>query len=64
MAKPDPRIYRYVLEKMGVMPNEAIFVDNLKRNTNGAEKVGIKSIQFINYRKLVKDLKKLKIRID
>jgi HAD superfamily hydrolase (TIGR01509 family) len=64
MAKPDPRIYRYVLKKMDIKPSEAIFVDNLKRNTNGAEKVGIKSIQFINYRKLVKDLKKLKIRID
>jgi epoxide hydrolase-like predicted phosphatase len=63
MAKPDPRIYGYVLEKMGVKPGEAIFVDNLKRNTNGAEKVGIKSIQFINYGKLVADLKKLKIRM-
>ena len=64
MAKPDPMFYRFVLREMGVKPSEAIFIDNLKRNTDGAEKVGITSIQFTNYNDLVKKLKKLKIRID
>jgi putative hydrolase of the HAD superfamily len=64
LAKPDPRIYRYTLKKMGVQPDEAIFIDNLKVNTDGAEKVGIKSIRFVNYKGLVASLKKIKIKID
>lgn len=56
MNKPNPKIYRFVLKKMHAKPKEAIFVDNLKRNTDGAKRVGIKSIQFTNYGSLVKKL--------
>jgi epoxide hydrolase-like predicted phosphatase len=62
MAKPDPKFYRFVLKEMGVKPDEAIFVDNLKKNTDGAERVGIKSIQFINYRMLVRSLGRLGVK--
>lgn len=62
MAKPDPKIYRYVLDKMRVEPNEAIFIDNLENNTEGAKRVGIKSINFIGYDDLVKRLGKLGIK--
>ncbi len=62
MAKPDPRFYRFVLKEMGVKPSEAIFIDNLKRNTDGAEKVGIKSIQFKNYGDLARRFKTLGIK--
>lgn len=62
MAKPDPRFYRFVLKEMKVSPSEAVFIDNLKKNTDGAEKVGIRSVQFTNYHSLVKDLNKLGIR--
>ena len=61
MAKPDPKIYLYVLKKMCFDPNEAIFIDNLKRNTSGAKKVGIKGIQFTGYESLLKRLKNLGI---
>jgi len=61
MRKPEHRIYRYVLKKMKVNPAEAIFIDNLKINTEGAVEIGIKSIQFKNYKGLVKRLKKLGI---
>jgi epoxide hydrolase-like predicted phosphatase len=61
MRKPEARIYRYALKKMGVKPSEAVFIDNMEENVVGARKVGIKSIRFTNYRALVKDLKRLKI---
>ena len=61
MRKPEARIYRYALEKMKINPEEAIFIDNMEENVIGARKLGIKSILFIGYKPLVRDLKKLKI---
>jgi HAD superfamily hydrolase (TIGR01509 family) len=61
MRKPEARIYKYALKKMGMKPEEAIFIDNMKENVVGARKVGIKSILFTGYKPLVRDLKKLKI---
>lgn len=54
MRKPDKRIYKHVLSAMHVKPGETIFVDNMLENVIGARKVGIKSIQFKNYRQLLK----------
>lgn len=61
LRKPDPRIYRRVLRVMKVMPEEAVFVDNMLVNVRGARRVGIKSIQFKGYPQLVRDLKRIKV---
>ena len=61
MRKPEAGIYRYALKKMGVKAGEAIFIDNMEENVAGARKVGIRSILFTGYGRLVKDLKRLKI---
>ena len=61
MNKPHAKIYRFVLKKMKVKANEAIFIDNLERNVAGARKVGIKSIQFKGYAQLAHSLKKIGI---
>jgi putative hydrolase of the HAD superfamily len=44
LRKPDPRIYRLALEKLDSEPGECLFVDDKKRNTDGAEEIGMKSI--------------------
>lgn len=62
MAKPDQRIYRFVLKETGVSPDEVVFIDNLKKNTDGAQRLGITSIQFKSYSDLVRRLKKLGIK--
>ena len=62
MSKPWPQIYKYVLIKEKVKPEEAIFIDNLPVNVWGAKRVGIKGIRFVGYKKLARDLKKLGIR--
>jgi epoxide hydrolase-like predicted phosphatase len=61
LRKPDRRLYLHVLKCFHVKPEEAIFIDNLKENVKGARSVGIKSIQFLSYEKLEKDLEKMKI---
>jgi glucose-1-phosphatase len=62
MIKPAPEIYRYVLRKMKTKPSDAIFIDNLQVNVDGAKAVGIDGIVFTGYRKLLKDLKKRGIK--
>jgi epoxide hydrolase-like predicted phosphatase len=46
VAKPDPRIYHIAVERLGVQPEEAVFVDDLAENVEGARAVGMKGIQF------------------
>jgi epoxide hydrolase-like predicted phosphatase len=46
MAKPDPRIYRIVLGKLGVRAEEAVFVDDFIENVEGARAVGMRAIHF------------------
>lgn len=46
MAKPNPAIYRLVLDRLEVAPEEALFVDDMVRNTDGAELLGIHTLVF------------------
>jgi putative hydrolase of the HAD superfamily len=46
MVKPDPRIYRLALERLGVAPGEAVFIDDLEENIAGAQAVGMHGIRF------------------
>lgn len=48
VAKPDPRIYNITLERLGVAPQEAIFVDDFPDNVEGALRLGIHAIRFQN----------------
>lgn len=44
LRKPNPAIYRLALERLGVAPEEAAFVDDAPGNVAGAEAVGIASV--------------------
>jgi epoxide hydrolase-like predicted phosphatase len=44
MRKPDPAIYRLSLERLGVAPGEAVFIDDAPGNVAGAEAVGIDAV--------------------
>ena len=46
ISKPDPDFYRYILKEEGVMPEEAVFVDDTEENVIAAQSIGIKSILF------------------
>ena len=41
LLKPDPAIYRLALERFGIDPAGALFVDDVAANVAGAESVGI-----------------------
>ncbi len=46
MRKPDKEIFLHTLEKLGVKPDECIFVDNSVKNLLVAEEIGIRTVLF------------------
>jgi putative hydrolase of the HAD superfamily len=56
IAKPDPAIYTYTCEKLGVAPAEALFLDDKAENIRAAEEVGLNGIQFRDIDQLQRDL--------
>jgi putative hydrolase of the HAD superfamily len=56
IAKPDPAIYHYTLDKLGVAPPEALFIDDIQRNIDAASAIGIDGILFTNVARLRNDL--------
>ncbi|TKI04250.1 glucose-1-phosphatase [Martelella alba] len=44
MRKPDPAIYRYVLEQEGIPAEQAVFLDDNADNIAGAQTVGLLTV--------------------
>jgi putative hydrolase of the HAD superfamily len=56
MAKPDPAIYRYVLDRLGTRPQETLFLDDKLVNIQAARTLGIQALQFSTIDRLRADL--------
>lgn len=49
IRKPDPKIFKYALKKLGVKPEETIHVgDSMEQDVVGAKNAGIKSVWIKN----------------
>jgi putative hydrolase of the HAD superfamily len=46
VQKPDPDIYRLVLKRLGLHPQETIFVDDFTRNIEAAQELGMQTLHF------------------
>ena len=46
LVKPDPAIYRLALDRFGLAPGEAVFVDDNAANVAGAAALGIHAVLF------------------
>jgi putative hydrolase of the HAD superfamily len=46
MIKPEPAIYRHLIEKTGIVPAESVFLDDLLKNVVAARECGLHAIQF------------------
>jgi putative hydrolase of the HAD superfamily len=44
--KPEGKIYRLTLERIGIAPEACLFVDDLEVNCEGAEKAGMQAVHF------------------
>ena len=56
LVKPDAAIYLHTVRKLGVAPDQALFIDNLEKNTAGAEAVGLHAALFADVVQLQGDL--------
>ncbi|GAA2424843.1 HAD family phosphatase [Actinomadura vinacea] len=46
MAKPDPRIYQELCERLGAAPSDVLFIDDRTDNVEAARRFGIETIHF------------------
>ncbi|MFD0855647.1 HAD family hydrolase [Actinomadura adrarensis] len=46
MIKPDPAIFHYALDRFGLSPHQALFVDDKPANVEAAEKLGMGTVLF------------------
>jgi epoxide hydrolase-like predicted phosphatase len=56
LIKPDERIYRLALDRLGVWPEEVVFLDDRLVNVEAARRVGMYAIQFHNTAQALADL--------
>jgi len=59
LRKPDAKIYQLALDHFGAKPEEAVFIDDLLPNIEGARALGIHGIHYQNHDHLVQELNRL-----
>jgi HAD superfamily hydrolase (TIGR01509 family) len=57
--KPDPRAFLRTLERLGVVPELCVFVDDAEQNVEGALAVGLDAFCFVSAEGLASELQKL-----
>ena len=61
MIKPEQEIYKHLIGKHALTPQECLFVDDTKANIASAQKLGITGIHFEKYKSLENTLRQLQI---
>ena len=59
LSKPSPAIYHHALRELGAMPDEAMFIDDLRENVLGAASVGINAFHFTSSNDLFAEFSRL-----
>jgi glucose-1-phosphatase len=57
-VKPDPRAYLRTLERLGVPPEQSVFVDDAEQNVEGARGVGMDAFRFLSADGLASELER------
>lgn len=59
VIKPDPEIYKRLIERYGLNAKECVFIDDLKENVKAANAQGIQGIVFKNFEQAKEELENL-----
>ncbi len=59
MTVPDPRIYRWASQQLGLLPSQCVFVDNYAPNLAPAAEIGMATIQANGPEHVIHDLSQL-----
>lgn len=60
--KPDERIYREILKRLDVAPEETVYIDDNKLYCQAAEKIGMKSIWYKKLEQFQQELQEFLIQ--
>lgn len=60
-AKPQPEIFQIMMSKLGLRPQEIVFIDDNKKHVDAAAALGIKALLYTDCVELKKDLKSLNV---
>jgi epoxide hydrolase-like predicted phosphatase len=56
VMKPDGKLYEIALEKLGVLPEEAVFIDDMPVNIDAANELGIHGIRYVDNQQTLKEI--------
>lgn len=59
LVKPDPAIYRLLMDRFGLVAEESVFLDDTLVNVEAARKMGIYGIHFLSKEQAEEELRKL-----
>jgi epoxide hydrolase-like predicted phosphatase len=59
MSKPDPRIYALACTRLGVLPQEMVFIDDTDECVAGAREVGIHAVRYQDNAQAVSEISQL-----
>lgn len=62
MSKPDPRIYALACARLGVRPDESVFVDDTDYCVAGAREVGMHAVHFQHNAQVIQEIEVLLAR--
>lgn len=60
--KPEPEIYQYLLDTYPIDPEKAVFLDDREENLEAAEKFGIHTILFKDFKQAAAELEKMGVK--
>ncbi len=63
LAKPDIKIFEIMIKKIGLKPEECVYVDDMEKNMVPSLKIGMHSILYTGLGQLKKELKNLGIKV-
>lgn len=55
-VKPHPKAYHAICDKLGVAPEEAVFIDDIERYATGAKDIGMQAIWYKNTEQMIPEL--------
>jgi putative hydrolase of the HAD superfamily len=58
-SKPSPIIYHHALRETSAMPDEALFIDDLRENVMAAASLGINAFHFTTAEDLLREFSRL-----
>jgi epoxide hydrolase-like predicted phosphatase len=56
LVKPDPRIFQLATDRLKVLPDETIFIDDIAENVESARLVGLKGIQYQDFDQVMAEI--------